>query len=503
DSEELSRVLRAMPIVPRETGTYSAPPVPTIGTNETKLTIPNEWSMNVFAKGLDNPRVIITDPGGTVLSSITAKGTVVALPDDNADGSADSTIVVAKGLNDPHGLAFVCNPECLLYIAESHRVGEYNYNTQTKKATFIRTVANLPDGGRHFTRTLLPLPAQYITHLLVSVGSSCDACEESDSRRASILDIDLTSLSPNAKPFNQGLRNAVFMTTQPGTDQIWTTEMGRDFLGNDLPPDEVNIIESGKNYGWPYCYGKNIRDPRVGFASIECDEQTYTAPHIEIPAHSAPLGLAFAPHDEAGGWPEVYWNNLFVAYHGSWNRDVPTGYKIVRYILDEHGNVTDTQDFITGFINKDNIVTGRPAGILIQSGGVMYVTDDNAGVIYRLSTQPPKKEGGVIVPDPKVETPVSGQSVKSPLMVKGSAPGNWYFEASFPIELKDEKGTTLVKVPVQAKGDWMTTNYVPFEISLPFSVKVKQKGTLILHKDNPSGLSENEQSIEIPIVLEP
>lgn len=488
------------PVVESTNDDFIPPAVPVPpGKNDTYLTIPEGWSMNIFAKNLSNPRVMVTDPQGSIISSITAKGTVVAIPDTDGDGVSDKTITVAKGLNRPHGLAFICNPDCLLYIAETHRVGEYTYNTDTKKATFLRTVASLPTGGRHYTRTLLPVSNQYITHLLVSVGSACDACEESDNRRGTILDIDLTSLTPKTTIFAKGLRNAVFMAVNHIDGKIWATEMGRDLLGNDLPPDEVNIIEEGKHYGWPYCYGHNVRDYRVGFESIVCNDNNYTTPHINIPAHSAPLGLGFIPEE---GWPEEYWHNLLVAYHGSWNRDIPTGYKIVRYVLDQSGNVLRTHDLVTGFIDTNEVVKGRPADIMIQPGGVIYISDDTAGVIYRLTANPPV-ERGVKVPDPIVEAPSKNQEIKSPLTVKGSAPGNWYFEASFPIELKDENGKTLTKVPVQAQGEWMTTDYVPFEISIPFIVKTKQKGTLILHRDNPSGLPENDQSIEIPIVLEP
>ncbi len=483
---------------------HAVSPISQQGINNTKLSIPEGWSMNIFAKDLTNPRVLITDPVGVVLASVPSKGEVVALPDSNNDGTADAKIVVVKDLYRPHGMAFVCNPDCLLYIAEPNRVGEYSYDTVSKKAVFVRTVAQLPAGGRNLTRTLLPVPSEYVTRLLVSVGSSCDACEETDPRRAAVLEINLNSITPKTAPFAQGLRNSVFMTTNPLDNQVWATEMGRDYLTNDTPPDEINIIEQGKNYGWPYCYGKNIRDPHVGFASIECTEPPYTPSYINIPAHSSPLGLAFVPEDHmTGGWPAEYWNNLFVAYHGSWNRDIPTGYKIVRYKINEDGTLQKAQDFITGFIVNNEKIIGRPTDILIQPGGVMYISDDTVGVIYRLSFQPPKQKIKVSVINPIIETPTEGQTIKSPMVVKGSAPGNWYFEGSFPVELKDEKGKSLAIIPAKAKGDWMTTGYVPFEVSIPFKVKSKQKGTLILRKDNPSGLPENDQSIEIPLILKP
>ena len=160
---------------------------------------------------------------------------------------------------------------------------------------------------------------------------------------------------------------------------MWATEMGRDLLGDNIPPDEINIIQEGGWYGWPWFYGKNIEDhswttgiPIYAFESIPS--------HIDLQAHSAPLGLAFVPEE---GWPKGYWYNLFVSYHGSWNRSVPTGYKVVRIKLDSKGNYLGTEDFITGWLTSSGVL-GRPVDILVQPGGTMYISDDKAGVIYKV-----------------------------------------------------------------------------------------------------------------------
>jgi glucose/arabinose dehydrogenase len=175
----------------------------------------------------------------------------------------------------------------------------------------------------------------------------------------------------------------VFMTTHPVTGDIWGTDMGRDNLGDDVPPDEVNILREGGNYGWPSCYGKNIHDTNFDkntYFRAPCQEPFEVPSHMDLQAHSAPLGLAFVPEE---GWPEEYWHDLLVAYHGSWNRSVPTGYKIVRFNLTPQGEqIGAPQDFMANFRTSDGTIYGRPVDILVEPGGSLYVTDDKAGAIY-------------------------------------------------------------------------------------------------------------------------
>lgn len=338
------------------------------------LALPPGFSISIFAKDLVNPRVIVFDPQGNLLASIPSEGRVVALPDSDKDGIADEIITVKDGLNRPHGLAF---REGKLYLAESDKVVMYEYDAQKFKARNGQKILDLPDGENHFTRTILFINAPEGEKLLISVGSSCNVCREKDWRRAKILISDPDG--KNVQVFASGLRNAVFMAVHPLTGKIWATEMGRDLLGDNLPPDEINIVQEGKDYGWPYCYGKNIPDPFGKSLPISfCLAKEPS--HIDIQAHSAPLGLAFFP---VNGWPQEYWYNLLVAYHGSWNRTTPTGYKVVRYRLDAQGNYLDTEDFISGWLTPSGAL-GRPVDILIQPDGTIYISDDKAGVIYRL-----------------------------------------------------------------------------------------------------------------------
>ncbi len=339
------------------------------------LKLPPGFAISIFARNLGNPRVLVLDPAGNLLASLTHQGRVVALPDQNHQGRAERVVTVVEGLERPHGLAF---RDGKLYVSETERVAVYDYDPAGMKASHPKKIIDLPPKGRHFTRTLL-FPPSLQGKLLVSVGSDCDTCVEKDWRYAKVL-----AAAPdgsNLKPFASGLRNAVFMTHHPVTGQVWVTEMGRDYLGDDLPPDEINILKEGRNYGWPYCYGKQVHDDQFDPQGAHRDFCQQTEPsYIDIPAHSAPLGLAFFPQD---GWPEEYRYNLFVSYHGSWNRTIPTGYKVVRYKLDPQGKVLGVEDFISGWLTPAGAL-GRPVDILIRNNGEMFISDDKAGVIYRV-----------------------------------------------------------------------------------------------------------------------
>ena len=179
--------------------------------------------------------------------------------------------------------------------------------------------------------------------------------------------------------FASGLRNTVFMALHPVTGEVWGTDNGRDLIGDDIPPDEINIIRQGLNYGWPACYGKNVYD--MDFGALDGRSCAgFTPSHIDLQAHSAALGLAFVPEE---GWPEAWWHDLIVAYHGSWNRSEPTGYTVVRIDLDDNGALQPggIQDFMTGFLPagaSGREALGRPADVMVEPGRVMYVSDDHA-----------------------------------------------------------------------------------------------------------------------------
>ena len=315
--------------------------------------IPEGFVMSVFASGVDGARVMELDPKGTMLVSQTSKDKISALIDRNGDGKAEEIVTVIDKLNAPHGISFECsiNIVCKLYIAEEDKLSVYEYDDVSKKATNPKKLLDLPKDGGHYTRSIIFLPYPNENILLVSVGSSCNVCNEADSKRASIISYDIKT--GKYESFAKGLRNSVFLKLHPIDGKVYATEMGRDGLGDNTPPDEINIIEKSKNYGWPTCYGKNIHDTNFDkntYIRNPCMEPFETQSLVDLQAHSAPLGLDFVPEE---GWEEKDWFSMIVAYHGSWNRSVPTGYKVVKIPMLKDGSYGEPEDFITGWLKED------------------------------------------------------------------------------------------------------------------------------------------------------
>jgi len=213
--------------------------------------------------------------------------------------------------------------------------------------------------------------------MYVSLGSTCDVCSQSPNVGGSILISNSEGSSPRV--FAKGLRNAAFLAINPESDELWSTEMGRDHLGDNIPPDEIDIIKQGDDYGWPNCYGNKIWDKEFNKGKTDPCTNT-TAPIYEIPAHSAPLGLVFIKSKQ---FSPDWQNDLLVAYHGSWNRSVPTGFKIVH--LNAEGNsIIGSEDFMTGFQVGPNAKSAfaRPVDLVFDKQGNLYVSDDKSGNIF-------------------------------------------------------------------------------------------------------------------------
>jgi len=342
------------------------------------LKAPKGFIISFFAKDLGNARDLEFSPGGTLLLSIPGSGKVVALPDRDSNGSADENKTILSRLNKPHGIAFF---EDKLFVVEETKVVRYNWDEENLKAEEDKKLFDLPKGGRHFTRTIA---FNKDGQMFISLGSTCDVCYEKNEWIAAVITSDSDGASPRL--FASGLRNAVFITTHPKTGELWGTEMGRDFLGDNKPPDEINIIKDGQNYGWPICYGKKVHDSNFDKNIYTEDPCLFTeSPIYEIPAHSAPLGLAFINSPQ---FPSDWQGDLLVAYHGSWNRSVPTGYKVVRMNVD--GNtISGEEDFMTGFISGSQ-ANARPVDVIFDSSGNLFVSDDKAGAVYKVQYSPYK-----------------------------------------------------------------------------------------------------------------
>jgi len=378
------------------------------------LVLPDEFKIEIYADKLDGPRVIEFDNRGRMLVSQTKAGNVLIIEDKDKNGSIqdDEKSILLNNLKSPHGLAFYTNKKTnktYLYVAETNQVNRYVYDiTQGKITGKGENILKLPDDGKHFTRTIAFGPnfrkepilsgnqGQGINtltdiKLYISVGSSCDVCIEDTWKRAVIMESDPEG--SYMAEFAGGLRNSVFFTFNPDTKEIWATEMGRDNLGDNMPPDEINIIKApdksdefgAKRYGWPFCYGNKIKDTsfvpgKYTRTDIYEDCSKTMTPVIEIPAHSAPLGLAFIKSEK---FPSDWQGDLIVAYHGSSNKSEPTGYKIARFKKDNSGNYKYAGDLVSGWL-KDGKISGQPVDLKFGSDGVLYVSDDYAGLIYKI-----------------------------------------------------------------------------------------------------------------------
>lgn len=494
---------------------------------EFPLQLPDGFEISIFARDVIDARVMAFDPFGNMWVSQPKEGIISLLVRENGKVIGRKTML--KNLNNPHGLVFDYKDPYVLYFAEEDKISK----VRTYAGSPVEKIMDLNGGGRHVTRTLKFGPDD---RLYVSIGSSCDVCREENPQRAKIFSMNRDG--SDFKEYAKGLRNAVFFTWSEVDGRMFATEMGRDSLGDNIPPDEINIIEKGKNYGWPICYGQNIHDDKFDkntYIRNPCMLPFEEPSYVDLPAHVAPLGLAFVPEE---GWPEEYWYNLLVAYHGSWNRSTPVGYKIARIKLNAKGEFLGEEDFITGWLTKDNTALGRPVDIITQPGGIMYISDDKAGVIYKMVYTGKRSEklsnsfrdcvaaGNPVMESYPRQCRMDGenyvedignslektdlirvtniqpnQKITSPVKITGEARGVWFFEASFPITVFDDNGEVLGQGIATAKDDWMTENFVPFEANITFTAPKTDIGRLVLRKDNPSGLSEHDDALFIPVVF--
>lgn len=335
------------------------------------LHLPPGFQVNVFSTGLHAPRFITFSPDGTLFVADSGTGSIVALPDAGHTGKASEKKVIVSGLNYPTSLVFY---QGALYVGEQTRISRFTLGPDLQVTSKQVIVPDLPSDGNHLTRTVLVGPDG---NLYVSIGSTCNVCIESDPHRASVWVYHLDG--SRGRLYARGLRNAVGMAINPWNKQIWVTNNGRDYMGDNLPPDTVYALQDGGNYGWPRCHAGDLLDPDYGHPG---DCKGVVAPLINLQAHSAPLGLAFY---NVGQFPSQY-HGLFIAFHGSWNRSVPTGYKVVFVPLSAHGQVVGpVQDFATGWLVNNDNASGRPVGLVVGPDGALYVSDDKGGVIYRIT----------------------------------------------------------------------------------------------------------------------
>ena len=340
------------------------------------LRIPTGLRVTIFAEDLGSPRFMALDDRGVVYVADPAGGRILRLPDENGDGVADKATEVLRGLDQPHSLAFHGG---WLYVAETNEVVRSREDAGVYGAPEI-VVPDLPTGG-HWSRTIVFGPDGM---LYLSIGSSCNVCNEHDDRRASVL--RYSADGGDGALFSTGLRNAVGLAFD-ANGRLWATNNGRDGMGDDVPPETINLLAQGADFGWPGCHAGDIPDPEY---TGERGCKGVTQPSVRMQAHSAPLGLAFADATTLGG---AFEGSLLVAFHGSWNRTVPTGYKVVLLPFVDGQPTGQTLDFLSGFLLADGSSWARPVGILPLPDGSVLVSDDAGGRIFRISLDRKRPSG--------------------------------------------------------------------------------------------------------------
>lgn len=360
--------LTARPGAAQSPAPSAAPPQPAT------LRVPAGFTTSVFASGLTGARLMAVSPEGILV--VAKRAEVVALPDANRDGVAEPRVLL-RDMTYAHSVAF---HDGYLYIGTTPavlRVKWQNGDVVGTPETYVELPSSTP--ALHTSRSIAFGPDG---KLYVGIGSSCNVCVEGDPRRTTIQVFD----GPGSKgrPFASGLHNAIGFDWDPVTKRMWSTDTGQEGLGDDYPPDEIDLIEDGKHYGFPFFHGKSQASTVPELASVPrtLKANDVVAPAFELPAHASPIGLAFY-HGTVFSAP--YRTSMYVAIHGSTQRPAgKIGYSVVRLTMDQ-GRPVASEDFITGWLGADGTVMGRPAGLVTGADGALYVSDDNKGFVYRVA----------------------------------------------------------------------------------------------------------------------
>lgn len=358
------------------TPAFSADPLPQ-NELQRRITLPPGFTITTYADALGSARMLLFTERGDLLVSAPRQGTVWLIP-RQPDGRAGAKRVLLDKLQRPHGLAYA---DGWLYVAEATAILRVRFDPATGRVSGEpqRFITGLPGGGNHWTRTVHVGPDG---KLYVTVGSTCNACIEDDERRAAMLRFSADGSNPEI--YATGLRNAVDFAWQPGTGDIYATDNGRDLLGDDFPPCELDRVVQNGFYGWPFANGNRVPDPSLG-AGHEREIAASIPPAHGFGAHTAPLGIAFyePPPGAAAPFPKRYDGAAFVALHGSWNRSKKSGYQVVALHFGADRTIKE-EPFATGFM-IDEKVSGRPVDVAVGPDGALYVSDDFSSAVYRIA----------------------------------------------------------------------------------------------------------------------
>jgi glucose/arabinose dehydrogenase len=341
-----------------------------------EIALPPGFAINVYAR-VPGARSMTLGAKGTLFVGTRAEGKVYAIVAGKSAERSGEVITIAEGLKMPNGVAF---RDGSLYVAEVSRVLRFDKIEDRLKDPPKPVVVNssFPARTHHGWKFIRFGPDG---KLYVPVGAPCNVCDERDPRFASIMRMDRDG--KNLEIFASGVRNTVGFDWHPGTRQLWFTDNGRDWLGDDVPPDELNRAEvSGLHFGFPYWHGRNIPDPRYGKGR---KKEEFVQPEMELGPHVASLGMRFYTGNM---FPPEYLDRIFIAEHGSWNRSEPLGFRITQVRLEQNRAVS-YEVFADGWL-QDATAWGRPVDLQQLPDGSLLVSDDKAGVIYRIHYRKPK-----------------------------------------------------------------------------------------------------------------
>jgi len=341
-----------------------------------QITLPPGFKISVFADNVPNARSIAAGPDGVFFVGSRNAGKVYAVIDTDRDYQADKVLVIASGLWSPNGVAYRGGD---LYVAEINRVIRFPDIMQNLAAPGEPLVVNdtFPSRRWHGWKFIRFGPDE---KLYVPVGAPCNVCMQKDPRFATIMRMDPDGR--NLEIYAQGVRNTVGFDWHPHTGNLWFTDNGRDYLGDDLPPDELNhAVRKGQHFGFPYYHGKALDDPKFGKLA---PTDAYTPPVQELGPHVASLGMRFYTGQQ---FPDKYHGQIFIAEHGSWNRSEPIGYRITVVSL-KGSRAVSYNIFAHGWLQKDNTVIGQPVDLEVLPDGSLLVSDDHADRIYRIAYRP-------------------------------------------------------------------------------------------------------------------
>jgi glucose/arabinose dehydrogenase len=346
--------------------------LPSAAAEPGDITLPPGFRITMYAADVPNARQMAVGPDGVVFVGSRSAGKVYAVVDRNGDGLADQVHVLASGLNQPSGVAF---RDGALYVAAVNRILKFRDVVQNLERPAKPEVVSeaFPSDAHHGWKFIAFGPDG---RLYVPVGAPCNVCSPPGPLHATITRLDIGGGRPEVVA--HGVRNSVGFDFQPGTGELWFTDNGRDMMGDDEPPDELNrLARPGEHFGFPFCHGNDLRDPEHN-AGRACGG--FTPPVRLLGPHVAALGMRFYT---GRMFPEQYRGGIFIAEHGSWNRSTPIGYRVT-FVRVEGGRATSYEPFASGWLSGA-IASGRPADVLVLSDGSLLVSDDKAGRIYRIS----------------------------------------------------------------------------------------------------------------------